>query len=148
MPFEVFLASGWGEQQVRQRVDVGDASDAVASEAIAVSLPVGPALIDGLSVSAALVTPNGDGIGDRLRIEFALLNVLQPRLLHVALYDLSGREVRVLHDQQQTAGPIMLSWDGQDEFGQLAAPGNYILRVKVQGDAQTQETSKIIALAY
>ena len=76
------------------------------------------------------------------------MNVLQPRLLHVALYDLSGREVRVLHDQQQTAGPITLSWDGQDESGQTAAPGNYILRVKMQGDAQTQKTTKIIALAY
>ena len=148
MPFEAFLASGREERQIRQRVDVGDVSDAVASDAIAVSLPVGPALIDGLSVAAALVTPNGDGIGDLLRIEFALLNVLQPRLLHVALYDLSGREVRVLHDQQQTAGPITLSWDGLDEFGQLAAPGNYILRVVVQGDAQTQKTAKIIALAY
>lgn len=148
MPFEAFLASGAGEQQIRQRVDVGDASEAVASEAIAVSLPVGPALIDQLALSAALVTPNGDGIGEVLRIEFALLNVLQPRLLHVALYDLSGRQVRVLHDQPQTAGPIALRWDGRGESGQMAAPGNYILRVKVQGDAQTQETSKIIALAY
>ena len=69
-------------------------------------------------------------------------------MLHVALYDLSGRKVRVLHDQQQTAGPIALSWDGEDESGQLAAPGNYILRVRVQGDAQTQEMTKIIALAY
>ena len=148
MPFEAFLASGRGEQQIRQRVDVGDASEAVASDAIAVSLPVGAALIDGLALSAALVTPNGDGIGDLLRIEFALLNVLQPRLLHVALYDLSGRKVRVLHDQQQTAGPIALSWDGEDESGQLATPGNYILRVEVQGDAQTQEMTKVIALAY
>ncbi|MYK39460.1 MAG: hypothetical protein F4049_04495, partial [Gemmatimonadetes bacterium] len=148
MPFEAFLASGQGERQIRQRVDVGDASNAVASEATAVSMPVGPALIDGLALSATLVTPNGDGIGDLLQIEFALLNVLQPRLLHVALYDLSGREVRVLHDQQQTAGPITLSWDGQDESGQLVAPGNYILRVVVQGDAQTHKTTKIIALAY
>ena len=148
MPFEAFLANGREERQIRQRVDVGDASDAVASEVIAVSLPVGSALIDGLAVSAALVTPNGDGIGDLLRIEFALLNVLQPRLLHVALYDLSGRKVRVLHDQQQTAGPITLSWDGLDESGQLAAPGNYILRAVVQGDAQRQEMTKIIALAY
>ena len=42
----------------------------------------------------------------------------------------------------------MLSWDGQDESGQLVAPGNYILRVEVQGDAQTQKKTKIIALAY
>ena len=140
---EIYPLSGRGERQIRQRVDVGD-----ASEAIAVSLPVGPALIDRLALSAALLTPNGDGIGDLLRIEFALLNVLQPRLLHVALYDLSGRKVRVLHDQQQTAGPITLSWDGQDESGQLVAPGNYILQVEIQGDAQAHKTTKIIALAY
>ena len=42
MPFEAFLASGRGERQIRQRVDVGDASDAVASEVIAVSLPGRP----------------------------------------------------------------------------------------------------------
>ena len=59
MPFEAFLASGREERQVRQRVDVGDAIDAVASEVIAVALPVGPALIDELALSAALVTPNG-----------------------------------------------------------------------------------------
>ena len=94
------------------------------------------------------MTPNGDGIGDRLRIEFALLNVLQPRLLHVALYDLSGRKSPGAARPAANSRPIMLSWDGEDEYGRLAAPGNYILRVKVQGDAQTQETSKIIALAY
>lgn len=125
-------------------MDVGAASDAVASEASSVSLPVGPDLIDGLALSAVLVTPNGDV----LRIEFALLNVLQPRLLHVALYDLSGRTIRVLHDQRQTAEPIALSWDGEDEAGQMAAPGHYLLRIEVQGDAQTQEATRLIALAY
>lgn len=129
-------------------MDVGDASSAVASEASAVSLPVGPALIDGLALSAALVTPNGDGSGDVLRIEFALLNVLQPRLLHMALYDLSGRTIQVLHDRRQTAGPIALSWGGEDEAGQIAAPGHYLLRIEVQGDAQSQEATRLIALAY
>ena len=69
-------------------------------------------------------------------------------MLHVALYDLSGRKIRVLNEQQRTAGPIALSWDGEDEFGQMAAPGNYILRVRVQGDAQTQGMTKVVALAY
>ena len=54
----------------------------------------------------------------------------------------------MLHDRPQTAGLITLSWNGEDESGQLAAPGNYVLRIEVQGDAQTQETTQIIALAY
>ena len=66
----------------------------------------------------------------------------------MALYDLSGRRIRVLHDRPQTAGSIALSWDGEDAAGQMAAPGHYLLRIEVQGDAQTQEATKLIALAY
>ena len=51
----------------------------------------------------------------------------------------------VLYNQQQTAGPITLGWDGQNESGQLAAPGNYILRVVVQGctDAENDQNYRV-----
>ena len=147
-PFTAFLASGRDEGRIRQQVDVGDATSDIASEQVAVSLPVGPGLVEGLSLSTPVVTPNGDGVADELQVDFALLQILQPRGVPVALFDLAGRTVRVLHDQPQIAGPIALSWDGTDGAGHLLPAGHYILRIEVQGDTQTEGVTRLIALAY
>ena len=69
-----------------QQVDAGDASEAVASETVSVALPANPGLLDGLTLSSQVLTPNGDGVGDRLALEFNLLKVLDPRTVRVVYF--------------------------------------------------------------
>jgi len=69
------------------------------------------------------------------QIQIDLAKVQHPQALTVALYDLAGRQMRVLWDgQPAAAGRKRLAWDGRDESGQLVAPGHYLLRVEIDAD--------------
>jgi len=52
----------------------------------------------------------------------------------LALYDLRGREVRVLADGAFPAGPQALSFDGRDRNGRQLAAGVYFARLEAAGD--------------
>lgn len=146
--FDAFLLNSALGQAVRQQADAGDANPQVASEAVAVALPAGGRLLDGVQLSAPLFTPNGDGIGDRLGIQFDLLMFYLPRPLRVEVFDLAGRQRRSLSQSEVLAGHIGLEWDGLDEAGQLVPPGLYLLRVEAAGDAQTETRSRLVGVAY
>ncbi|MDE2740280.1 MAG: hypothetical protein OXI58_01720 [Gemmatimonadota bacterium] len=145
--FDALLFNSSLEGQMQQ-VDAGDASEAVASETVSVALPAASDLLDNLTISTQLLTPNGDGIGDRLALEFNLLKVLDPRTVRVAIFDLTGRQVHLLSEAEQVAGRVALEWDGRDHTGDLVAPGNYVLYVEASGDARTDQVSRIISVAY
>jgi len=145
--FDALLFNSNLEGQVQQ-VDAGDASEAVASETVSVALPADPGLVNDLTISTQVLTPNGDGVGDRLALEFSLLKVLDPRTVRVAIFDLTGRQVHLLSEAEQMAGRVALEWDGRDHAGGLVVPGNYILRVEVSGDARTDQVSRIVSVTY
>ena len=48
----------------------------------------------------------------------------------LALYDVSGREVRTLAKGRFAAGPNRVAWDGKDDRGRVAPPGVYLARLK------------------
>jgi hypothetical protein len=50
--------------------------------------------------------------------------------VEVALYDVTGRQVRSLARGAYPAGRHALAWDGRDDRGRLAAPGVYLARLK------------------
>ena len=145
--FDALLFNSNLEGQVQQ-VDAGNASEAVASETVSVALPADPGLLDNLTISTQVLTPNGDGVGDQLTLEFNLLKVLDPRIVRVAVFDLTGRQVHLLSEAEQVAGRVALEWDGRDHAGGLVAPGNYVLRVEVSGDARIDQVSRIVSVAY
>ena len=66
----------------------------------------------------------------------------------VSIFDLAGRQVHLLSEAEQVAGRVALAWDGRDHAGNLVAPGNYVLRVEVSGDARTDQVSRIVSVAY
>ena len=138
--FDALLFNSSLEGQVQQ-VDAGDANEAVA-------LPTDPGLLDDLTISTQVLTPNGDGVGDRLALGFNLLKVLDPRTVRVAVFDLTGRQVQLLSEAEQVAGRVALEWDGRDHAGGLVAPRNYVLRVEVSDDARTDQVSRIVSVAY
>lgn len=94
-------------------------------------------------------TPNGDGINDEAIIHYNLLALSTARPVEVALYDLSGRRVRVLFAGEEANGRYTdKAWDGRDDQGQAVPPGLYVARVFVSGDAGAAEQSRIVGVAY
>jgi hypothetical protein len=133
--FDVFLGDSRQDDAIRQRVDPGDATDAVESSTNVVRLPVSRDLFANVTLDTRAITPNGDGVNDALSVGFDLVNVLEPRPLCLRLFDLAGR---LLHEQEEaaTAGEQLVTWDGRDIAGQLVVPGIYILELQVAGDTR------------
>jgi hypothetical protein len=50
-----------------------------------------------------------------------------------ALFDLSGRTVRVLARAERTAGVHTLRWDGRDAAGRAVPSGRYAFRLRLEG---------------
>jgi len=69
--------------------------------------------------------------GDHATLSFSL-----PVATHakIALYDISGRLVRVVADRAYEAGRYVLAWDGRDSRGGALRPGMYLARF--QSEAQ------------
>lgn len=86
----------------------------------------------------APVTPNPGR--DESRIRFGL-----PREapVHLAVYDLAGRRVRVLADGVRGAGQHELRWDGRGEDGVAVRPGIYFVRLATGGRLQTRSVVRL-----
>ncbi len=57
----------------------------------------------------------------------------------ITVYDLLGRTVKTLIDEQQVAGSYHAIWNGTDEAGAKAASGAYLVRMQTQEITQTQK---------
>jgi hypothetical protein len=51
--------------------------------------------------------------------------------LQVRVYDVAGREVRLLEHRQAPAGETVLIWDGRDGAGRAVGPGVYLARCRM-----------------
>jgi gliding motility-associated-like protein len=134
--------------EVRQRVDGGDATNLYSGGGIAVNIPFIKQLISTVEVTPSLFTPNGDNINDQTRISYALLNLTEKTAAALIIYDLSGRRVRQLQDGQLLSGSYEWTWDGQDTGGQQVPPGHYIYQVTVESDNGTENRSGILSVVY
>ena len=141
--FAAFLEDG----EIRQRVDPGNASDRVASDSDVVRFSVGGDLLKNLVLNTSVVTPNGDGINDGLRLSVHVVNVLEPRPLCLRLYDLSGR-IAYERCGETRAGELVLVWDGRDHSGKRVVPGAYIAALRIEGDAREHSVQRTFAVAY
>jgi hypothetical protein len=142
--FQAFLEDGQG---VRQRVEAGDASEQAESSTQVVRLPVGQGLLANLSISPRVLTPNGDGVNDALQVKLDLVNVLESRPMYLRIFDLAGRGVHQV-ERQVMAGAQELAWDGRDGSGALVPPGAYMVRLEVEGDAQSASVSRVVGVVY
>ena len=59
------------------------------------------------------------------------LSMPRPAWLRASVYDVFGRLVRTLHDEQCQNGEQMILWDGRDRAGRSVASGVYLLRALV-----------------
>ena len=94
-------------------------------------------------------TPNGDGVNDEIAVRYSLLSLSVSRPVNISIYDLSGRLVRTLHDGPERNGRYEdKGWDGRNDAGESAVPGLYIVRIKAEGDTETDVQARVVSLVY
>jgi hypothetical protein len=141
---EVFQIGG---ENLPQSIDGGNASDAVSTNDLIVIAPLNRLeVLSELAMASSVLTPNGDGFNDGLRLSYSLHGV-QSANVEVAIHDLSGRVVHRLADDVLGAGRYTDTWDGTVD-GTTVPPGTYLVRVAVDTDLGTFEQTRVLAIAY
>lgn len=135
-----------------QRVNAGDALEQVDSQTTVVVALEGNAVLTDIGLEPAVMTPNGDGVNDVLRLSFSVSRVNVERAVRIELFDLSGRLVVEWTEQRaDPRGPYTLRWEGQDQAGRRVPPGLYLLRLSVDAESATaQQTvaTRLVRVAY
>jgi len=100
-------------------------------------ISVGPTAAELLRPLVAGFTPDEDGFEDTLRFAYRLPE--PGGRLRVVVYDLAGRQVRELLDDEPGTDEGTIDWDGSDDLGRPAAPGVYAVwyRYLVAGAASS-----------
>jgi hypothetical protein len=77
-------------------------------------------------------------------IHFAMA---QPGVIRLEIYDLAGRLVRTLIDNEnKVSGQHLVIWDGRDDRGNLVGSGAYFCRLSSNGNGSFEKTKKMILL--
>ncbi|HIG15892.1 MAG TPA: hypothetical protein EYQ31_00515 [Candidatus Handelsmanbacteria bacterium] len=141
---EVFQIGG---ENLPQSIDGGNASDAVSTNDLIVIAPLNRLeVLSELAMASSVLTPNGDGFNDGLRLSYSLHGV-QSANVEVAIHDLSCRVVHRLAYDVLGAGRYTDTWDGTVD-GTTVPPGTYLVRVAVDTDLGTFEQTRVLAIAY
>ena len=107
----------------------------------------------GVQAQPRVITPNGDGVNDEAVVEFVLAKVAEARVT-IAVYDAFGGWIRTLHDRRISAGVYPTwpgapgFWDGTDGDGETVPPGIYLVRVKVDTDAEEAVAVGTVIVVY
>ena len=135
--------------EVPQPVVEGDAderSDGNRLRVALTSIPDSP--IRNLRLSSPVVTPNGDGVNDRVEIEYQLVNLTGEVPAAIGVYDLSGRKVSEIGTGTgPVSGLFRVEWDGAGEGGTLP-PGLYLLQLEVDADTGQDQAGRLVSVAY
>jgi len=125
-----------------------DDDDDLASLAVAIPEAQVGKLVGRILFSTSVLTPNGDAINDEVDIFFNLLQLTRPTPIIFEIYDLAGRLVHKVSEDEHRIGPVAYRWDGRLLSGSLLLPGTYIWALRVQADAFEEVHQGMIAIAY
>jgi hypothetical protein len=82
------------------------------------------------------------------QIAFAILaGTLPTQYVQLAIFDVLGRQVRLLFDGDFAPGRYTQTWDGRDDFGRLVPSGIYFYQLKVTGKSEAggfERTRKMV----
>ena len=137
------------DAHVRQRVEAGNALDAIATDRLLLVAADEPdEAIAELSIESRIITPNGDGVNDEARIGFALFGVLAADV-GVCFYDLAGRPVRRIELSGLPSGVGRRAvWDGRDNSGSPVLPGLYLCLVETETARGRSAAAQTVAVSY
>ena len=135
--------------ELPQPIIPGDADELTDSNGLQVALADIPdKAIHAFRLAAGAFTPNGDGVNDRLRLEFELLNLRGGGPLTVAFYDLAGRRVGAIDAGQVDNGRSHVDWDGNGVDGLRVPPGVYLVEGTLKTDAGVERVCRAVAVVY
>jgi hypothetical protein len=137
-------------QGLPQPIEAGDAGPAINTGSLRV-LGVGgqqAPVLQELSFSAPVFTPNGDGVNDQLRISYALFRLPGPVPAEMAVYTLDGRRMARIPLGLQEAGIQDLAWDGRDEEGGQLVPGLYLVELTLRAQREVIRQVRPVGVAY
>jgi hypothetical protein len=99
-----------------------------------------------IGMSSRVISPNGDGVDDRVIFSFVLPS---PGMrANLAVFDSDGRAIKRLLDQRRVGTVVQTIWDGIDEEGRLVAPGIYIVNLGVKRpDGGWEESRSTLVVA-
>ena len=148
----IFSGTVWDTQSeiLGQPVLEGDANYEVRTNSLRVALSrssVGE-IVRAIEYFPKILTPNGDGLNDRMQISYTVIQISEPKPVNVEVYDLAGRRVRILADRDQIGGIYSEEWDGRDDSGKMVPPGNYLVLLKVNSGIGTFERVGLVGVAY
>ena len=112
-----------------------------------VDVPVIDKLLVNVKATPAAFSPNGDGINESVSIACDITNIARPTQLDFAIYDLSGRRIRI-YSGLKSSGRFTQHWDGRNEAGDLMPPGNYIFVVTLDAGTGVEKIPGIVSLAF
>ena len=135
-----------------QEVVGGDATQVVATQSLSVvSRLTENSLLEDVQIEPRAITPNGDGINDRVEIRISIYHLEREKTLGVEVFDLSGRRVRDLSVQRSfPSGEHVFTWDGRDDEARIVPPGLYVMRIDIatDSDAAGTSTARLLHVAY
>ena len=105
-------------------------------------------LVGEILFDSRVFTPNGDGVHDEWRVFFNLLQLTRPAPVTLRLYDLAGRRVATVFDEERGIGPVEGAWAGITGGGEILLPGNYVWVLEVHADAFTERHHGVVGVAY
>ncbi|MFT5088485.1 MAG: hypothetical protein ACI906_003564 [Candidatus Latescibacterota bacterium] len=133
-----------------QPIVAGDVNEALSTNSLRVLAAASTAasVVQDLNFSTPVLTPNGDGVHDYLRVHYTLFRL--PELVPVTLniFALNGRKVAQIEVGLQTSGPREIEWDGRDQRGQLLAPGLYLLGISPNAELINSMPLRPLGIAY
>ena len=134
--------------ELSQSINPGNAANEVLSEVLTVRTSLSQRLLADIEVKPRVATPNGDGVNERVHFSLKLLQVTAGVPLRLEIFDLSGRQRRLIHGEDQHSGVLHFSWDGRDDSGELVPPGLYVYRISVEAEKGEDQQAGTIAVVY
>jgi hypothetical protein len=101
------------------------------------AVPPGPG---GGLATRALDPPWPDPFAGRTNIRFTLR---RPDRVRLGVFDVAGRQVRTLVDEERPAQALTTSWDGRDDSGRDVGAGIYLVRLRT---SDLEESRKVLRL--
>lgn len=83
--------------------------------------------------------PNPFSSSTTVHYEIHLLPQLKSGPVKIAVYDVLGRQVKVLENQRLNSGAYSVSWDGNCELGTNAPNGIYFIKIQVGSQVGVQK---------
>ena len=138
------------DSRLPQPIEPGDASVEVSTNSLRVlgAADAASEVVRRVRLSSGVVTPNGDGVNDRLALEYSLFLLPAPVPVVLDVYDLAGNRRAHVEVGVQGTGPQRAFWDGRDEQGVLLPPGLYLLDLALETEAERGRTLQPVGLAY